>query len=213
MPAQVATKSVLRETSSPESVEVSKFPHQQHNHHRPCRRSISSSTTSANHITQGGALADRRCRREARSRPWLSGSSSSVTRGTGTSPSTSPVLVATSRVQSSADQTTAAAEGKGRDVPRAPVSRLAMPAGTSDVKAPVRHTQEAAFAGGSRLPRLANGSCSVVSAKPAEVAEEKKKERASSAAGVSKARSLPIPSVSVAGAQRVERVSAPKPDG
>lgn len=156
---------------------------------------------------QGGALTERRVRREARSRPWLTGSTIRSRRSVASS--TPPALLAPPRTGGAVASTTTDTKGKGKGVSSAPVSRLAAPREISDAKTFVRHTRNAAFACGSRLPRLATKSCSEVSAKLGADSEKK----AGSAAGVVKSHSPSIPSKELAGSQRVENGSAPKPDG
>lgn len=95
---------------------------------------------------EGSALAERRLKREIRSRPWSSGMADRQKTPV-SSALPAPKLL---------DETvsTAVIETEGREeVLSVPIPRV-----TSDVRMVVRHTQEAAFACGSKLPRLATHS-------------------------------------------------------
>lgn len=99
---------------------------------------------------EGSDLAARRSRRDARPRPWLTGSAEHQRRPTS---STSPAMKVFDEAVSEA------ALGKERrmeEVPSVPVR----PRAAADSRMVVRHHRETAYACGSRLPRLATPSSS-----------------------------------------------------
>ena len=98
--------------------------------------------------SEDSALAERRLKREIRSRPWSSGMADR--RKTPIS-SASPAPKLPDETVS-----TAVIEMEGREE----VLSVPVPQVTSVVRMVVRHTREAAFACGSKLPRLATHSCS-----------------------------------------------------
>ncbi|KAK5101951.1 hypothetical protein LTS08_004410 [Lithohypha guttulata] len=166
---------------------------------------LSKKLASSSMLSEGG-LAERRLRREARFRPWLTASASGSTKKAASS-TTAPASGSTT-----ARPAVAVTEKRVVGVVSVTPPPPSLVQVTKAAKAFAGYNRDAAFACGSRLPRLAAKPCTSVSARVGEIG--RREEKASGVTGEVKSRPSPyVPSKEQACEKRTVAAPAVKPHG